>query len=507
MDFEDYKTKIQRVSKLIEDARYPEDLMNSKELNLEEDFQYICLNSNINNELVTEVIARLAKKGNEKIVEENIKSISLCTWKGLFNRNEQTKKLFIENFSCILDNTGIITYRDIENFIDDGDVQYIIYENIDKIIRKLCTYDRAALISNIKNKKDGIKTIKDNLVLFFQKGEFDISTTYSKVLVELGDIQEIENGEILKACSKFLGEMLDRETAIDNETNELLNWIYETFEDYNTAQDEKNAIEQDINNAIMENFDRILDKTNYDKETIKLLKLFPCTHESVCKCKNMFLENSSKLVHMTKIYDLGYEKESGVQLEEAKELHKNDKNFDEEDNTEVIKSEADENVEFVDYCANEEKSTHEQQFIDDIKSEIETIEQYSEIINQSNLKEDNTEKILEALVKSNLYETDRIINKVVNKDETMVWNGCTEQKINSDEMQNTQRFDIKNESKLAIDYGENCKEACIAIADEEKALITTEKDARINKVFKVIKMFMKKVKNLVYKSKTERIGE
>ena len=76
MDFEDYKTKIQKVSNILEHAKYPEDVLNNKELQFESDFQYICLNGNINTELVNEVIARLAQNGNRAIVEDNVKNIS-----------------------------------------------------------------------------------------------------------------------------------------------------------------------------------------------------------------------------------------------------------------------------------------------------------------------------------------------------------------------------------------------------------------------------------------------
>ena len=102
-----------------------------------------------------------------------------------------------------------------------------MYDNIEGIIRKLCTYDRASLIACVYTKENGVEIIKKNLELFFKKGEYDISTTYSKILVELSDIPEISEEEILEACSKHLVEMLDRETAVDNETNVLLNWIYD----------------------------------------------------------------------------------------------------------------------------------------------------------------------------------------------------------------------------------------------------------------------------------------
>ena len=92
--------------------------------------------------------------------------------------------------------------------------------------------------------------------------------------------------------------------------------------------------------------------------------------------------------------------------------------------------------------------------------------------------------------------------------------------VNNNNMENTQKFNWNEKSGIAINYGENKKDAYVATSDQiaetqantyiiedEKALITAEEDAGIAKAFKVIKTFLKKVKNFVYKSKTERIGE
>ena len=56
MNFDNYMNKIQIISRLLECANYAEDILNCKEINIEEDFQYICLNSASNYDLVNEVI-------------------------------------------------------------------------------------------------------------------------------------------------------------------------------------------------------------------------------------------------------------------------------------------------------------------------------------------------------------------------------------------------------------------------------------------------------------------
>lgn len=302
MNFYDYMNKIQEISKILEQKKSAEDILNSKEIDISNDFQYICLSSASNYDLVVEVIARISQNGNKVLVENNIKYISINIWKDLFNKNKFTKELFIENYDKILDNAGILTYREIENFVEDNQVRLLIYNSLDLITKKLCTYDRAALITKMKSEENGIVKIKENLNLFFQKGEYDISTTYSRILDELSKIQEISKVEILKACSKNLGEMLERETAIDNETNNLLNWIYDAMEETKMLPDDRAELQNDIDKAIMFNFYTILDKSNYDKETIKVLKQFKCTQDQFEKERNVFIEKSNKLIHMTKIY-------------------------------------------------------------------------------------------------------------------------------------------------------------------------------------------------------------
>ncbi|MBQ3408963.1 MAG: hypothetical protein IJH12_07170 [Clostridia bacterium] len=545
MDFEDYKTKIQKVSNLLENAKYPEDVLNSKEINWENDFQYLCMNSNINNDLVNEVIAKLAQDGKRNLIENNVKNISVGMWKDLFNKNKIIKEIFTKNFSVIIDNTGIMTYREIENFVNDVDTQNIIYQELDGIVKKLCTYDRASLISCIRTKENGIETLRKNLEIFFQKGEYDISTTYSKILVELSDIPEISQVEILEACSKYLGEMLDRETAIDNETNVLLNWIYDSMEESHMYPEQRAALQKDIDKAIMENFESILDKANYDKETIKVLKLFPCTHEKFENERNMFIENSSKLIHMTKIYDLDYEKENKKQ-EELKYVS-NSLNCDKDVNNVVSTNESSYNGIVEEEQAtqdnnyiNKDFETGTRDFIDVIKSEMETINHYNNLVTQGENKNTNAEDIIDVLIKSNLYETDHIIDKVIKRDkaddfEIQVNSGIVE----SNDMQNTHGF----ESSINMDFGTEGKVemATINAAEKQKnevndgTIINDEavgknysvtddtqnynfsrsvkdnealaNETRFNKIFRAIRGFFKKIKNVISKYKTDKIGE
>ena len=328
MNFYDYMNKIQEISKILEQKKSAEDILNSKEIDISNDFQYICLSSASNYDLVVEVIARISQNGNKDIVENNIKYISINIWKDLFNKNKFTKELFIENYDKILDNAGILTYREIENFVEDNQVRPLIYNSLDLITKKLCTYDRAALITKMKSEEDGIVKIKENLNLFFQKGEYDISTTYSRILDELSKIQEISKVEILKACSKNLGEMLERETAIDNET----------MEETKMLPDDRSELQNDIDKAIMFNFYTILDKSNYDKETIKVLKQFKCTQDQFEKERNVFIEKSNKLIHMTKIYEFNHQNKTIENSDKNINTSKieNDINVSNKENSEII---------------------------------------------------------------------------------------------------------------------------------------------------------------------------
>lgn len=535
MDFEDYKTKIQKVSNILEHAKYPEDILNSKEIDFENDFQYICLNSTINSSVVNEVIVRLAQNGNKELVANNSKYISINVWNDIFDKNNAIKEIFIAGFKQVIENTGFVTYRDIESFIADKQTINVIYENIKTIIKKLCTYDRASLIDDIKVKENGVQIIKDNLEEFFKKGEYDISTTYSKILIELSSIKEISNVEILNACSQNLSEMLSRETAVDNETNVLLNWVYDAMEDKTIEGNKREELQKDIDRAIMDNFEGILDKTNYDKETIKILKLFSCTHGKFDNNKKMFIENSSKLIHMTKIYDLTYDKENKEQNEvqvEAQAEEITEEQPEKETIQEIKQDEQQDEIKDV-ITETEEKEQAAQEFIADVKDEIETIEQYNELIEKSNQNEDKTEDIINALIKSNLYETDQIIEKVVNKesalknDETMQWQGIKEtNNIQNDNMDDTKefvKFDFGSVGKVEKAYTvEQPKEVVEqkavgdetqnyhfsrSVKDEEALIVNNESATGFNRVLRVVKGFLKKVKCVIAKYKADRIGD
>ena len=105
--------------------------------------------------------------------------------------------------------------------------------------------------------------------------------------------------------------MLNRETAVDNETNKLLNWLYDAFEESPMVDEDRKEIKQYIDEAIMKNFDHILDKSNYDKNTIKILKQFDCTKEQFENNKNHFIEKSNRSDKEEKTYyfNLNDEKE------------------------------------------------------------------------------------------------------------------------------------------------------------------------------------------------------
>ena len=79
----------------MQQAKCPEDLLNCKEIELENDFQYICINSGVNTQVVGEIIAILAQNGNKKIIEDNIKSISIGLWNDVFNRNKFINEIIL----------------------------------------------------------------------------------------------------------------------------------------------------------------------------------------------------------------------------------------------------------------------------------------------------------------------------------------------------------------------------------------------------------------------------
>lgn len=292
MNKEEYIKKIQKISSVFENAKCVEDVLNTKVIDIKEDFQYICLNSSSNRELVNELIVRLAQNGNRSIIEDNVKIITMNTWKDVFNRNEAIKSIFIDNFDVIYKNTSILNYRELERFVEDENVCKYVYSNMPDIINKLSTYDRASLINLLNSRANGSSIVKENLEYFFKKGYYNITTAYAKITKALDKTPGISKLDILRACNSELPKMLSRETAIDNETNKLLSWVYDAFEETKMDDDERASIKKNIDIAIEQNFQEILEKSNYDRETIKILKQFDCTREQFEKSKNYFIEKS-----------------------------------------------------------------------------------------------------------------------------------------------------------------------------------------------------------------------
>lgn len=557
MNFDDYMRKIQYISNILEKNEYAENILNSKELDIAQDFQYICLSSASNYKLVNEVIARLAQNGNSKIVEENVKSISMSMWKDLFDKNEAIKKIFINNFSYIFENTTIITFREIDRFINDKDTCILIYDTLDNIIKKLCTYDRASLISILKHKENGIDKIKQNLENFFQKGEFDISTTYSKILNELSQIPEISKIQILKACNNNLEEMLNRETAIDNETNKLLNWIYDAFEETSMPDEERYIIKQNIDNAILKNFNHILDKSNYDKNTIKILKQFDCTKEKFEKNKNHFIEKSNRLIIENQNSNLNFQDEKNYikdNIVNSKKIDRIFENTKEQINKENIElkniiNEVNKNNNVINKNNNEldknnlanknnivEDEIKENRNIisqnktnlknENANSEVNTTTETKSLINtyinefakkkdniismqnSNKCDKDNFDEKIQKLITNNIEETDKIINKILKKNEVQVkvtdnLGEIAQEKINTNSIEEIKNLDNKN---LKNDKIEDIKPN--NNNNQSTELIVKEESVNTNKKVHIIKRILKKFTKL-FKSKStiERIGD
>lgn len=559
MNFDDYMRKIQYISNILEKNEYAENILNSKELDIAQDFQYICLSSASNYKLVNEVIARLAQNGNSKIVEENVKSISMSMWKDLFDKNEAIKKIFINNFSYIFENTTIITFREIDRFINDKDTCILIYDTLDNIIKKLCTYDRASLISILKHKENGIDKIKQNLENFFQKGEFDISTTYSKILNELSQIPEISKIQILKACNNNLEEMLNRETAIDNETNKLLNWIYDAFEETPMPDEERYIIKQNIDNAILKNFNHILDKSNYDKNTIKILKQFDCTKEKFEKNKNHFIEKSNRLIIENQNSNLNFQDEKNYikdNIVNSKKIDRIFENTKEQINKENIElkniiNEVNKNNNVINKNNNEldknnlanknnivEDEIKENRNIisqnktnlknENANSEVNTTTETKSLINtyinefakkkdniismqnSNKCEKDNFDEKIQKLITNNIEETDKIINKILKKNEVQVkvtdnLGEIAQEKINTNSIEEIKNLDNKN---LKNDKIEDIKPNNNNNNNQSTELIVKEESVNTNKKVHIIKRILKKFTKL-FKSKStiERIGD
>ena len=239
--------------------------------------------------------------------------------------------------------------------------------------------------------------------------------------------------------------MLNRETAIDNETNKLLNWLYDTFEETKMIAEDRADIKNNIDKAVLQNFEYILDKSNYDKNTIKILKQFDCTRAKFENNKNHYIDKSNKAnnedisytinipnIHLyqnkkddkipnivpfetsKKIEDIN-ENNDEVNLLELFEIENEEEYQDKDSN--IINFEEEKNKVNYTNSANEFKTLVNQDKLKNNELKNENLK-----INEINLADINKEKnntldeSIKKLIVANIEETDRIIEKALKKD-------------------------------------------------------------------------------------------
>ena len=430
--------KLKYIANLLANTKDAKDVLNDKGIELKSDFQYICLNSGRYSDTVIDVISEVAKLDDISVIEENINLISMNVWKDLFNKNDSIKKIFINNFDKIFAYTNVMSCNEVDAFINDSKTSDLIYSNIKQIIIKLTTQDRASLIDILNEKPNGADIIKENIDYFFEKGAYGISTTYSKVLDKLTKTSGIEKIDILRACSDKFSYMISKATAFDNETTKLIRWLADAISDLDIDEDEKNKFESDFEKAILENFDSILEKTNFDNDTVELLKTYDCTKDSfekVEQVEEVIEEPEEKSIedYAQEITDeIDDEKNEVIEEEKIEEI-KEENIVEDEKQEEVIEQQENKiEEESVESEVSAEQPAQED-FSKTKKYELsnELINAYISRYNKKNNSESGEEKPqensqeelqekLRKLIYNNIHQTDKIVDKVLAKNDNEI---------------------------------------------------------------------------------------
>lgn len=395
--------KFEYISNLLVNSKKPEDILNDEKINIESDFQYICLSSGKNYDLVTDVIAEIANNGNVAIVEENINLISMNMWKDLFNKNEAIKKIFVNNFDTIYDNTNVMTCTEVDAFISDKKTSNLIYSYLDDIIVKLTTQDRASLIRVLNEKKNGPSLIKQNLHCFFKKGAYGISTTYSKILTRLEKVNGIQKIDILRACCDNFSDMIIKATAFEDETIKLIKWCNNALDEVDIGESERKYITNKIDKSVIENYDSILEKTNYSIENATILKKFEEKRNALSKMHSVESNND--------------------------EQNQNDTQAD------VVKNEITNEVKDKsnDLSKKEDFGTTKKYELsnDLINSYINRYSKKNSSESTETNPEDELQEKIRKLIYNNIHQTDKIVDKVLTKNEN-IENQVSEKKENEE---------------------------------------------------------------------------
>ena len=396
----------------------------------------------------------------------------------------------------------------------------------------------------LNTKQDGVEIIKQNLANFFKKGDFDISTTYSKILFELDKTPGITKLDILRACNTNLSSMLSRETAIDNETNQLLNWIYDAFEETKIEDNERFSIKKNIDKAITENFTHILDKSNYDRNTIKILKQFDCTKDEFEKNKNHFIDKVRESVLIQYSYnpqehnnnvnnDTAIKKVNEIFLNNQKQIILQNEKLKTLINENEVEDKqcSDNTIQLKQFASAEEIKLNTEVY----NSEVHTKNSTEEPENKVNIEEENTKKAnsyissedfinsyinkynekhnadgkkteitvadlderLKKIIVSNVEETNKIIEKVLSKNLSNAGE-CTNQVKESYELDASNTDTATPNLKTAEN---EVKETALAISDQDLEELFYEEE-------NIFKRIWKKIIGLFKRNPyTERIGD
>lgn len=312
-------------------------------------------------DLLLEFMQELENDGKTNLIIENTDSIGIQNIFRFMNiaKSSEFNEYVYKNLENLLNTEHLIDIHEIEAFILNGKDREEVRQNIPLIIRRANISERKQIIEIIRNNKE-LGNVEDYLSDFLYVPEENKIGGIEYILSALEELKDLDKTKLLQAVNENINSLVGNlEMYTDIRLKRLLDTI-KRIED--KTKDESNKSEKlinKVNNSISVNFEKILEKFNYDVDLINSLRQFNIDNSKFRNLQDDIIKNLSEADLVIYIQSAkgneGFDKNWDVS-ELTRQLFKNNK---EVTNDEILQQMIAKLI--------EELCTHENLEIEDIK--------------------------------------------------------------------------------------------------------------------------------------------
>lgn len=203
------------------------------------------------------------KNEPEEIFDEYLDKMSMRDMQILYLKNPKFKQVFLNKFKQVIEITDEIIYWHISSIFQDPRGKKVIIENLPQVLKKMVNRD--VFLSYWPKDKE---TMKENIDAFFvesyktSENDKENNVAYNNILNLLCDYYE--NDEILQLIDKHIYNIIND----GNNFSEIMIKINKYINDSKLPQKRLREIIKRIDQALVENIDKILEKKDEEGYTL-----------------------------------------------------------------------------------------------------------------------------------------------------------------------------------------------------------------------------------------------